>query len=155
MPNKTIYVKDSDRELWERAERLGGGSVSALLTEALRKYVEESELKERGMETIGLDLGHNDGTPRPVEFVGRWLLDPEPNETRTTEPGYDGGAFYGVALTKKGRLAIVSEHCNGGWGPELRTYDSFEKAEREGVPADILARAAANVGNGYVQKLDI
>jgi hypothetical protein len=39
MPNKTIYVRDEDARLWELAERLSGGSVSSLITEALRRYV--------------------------------------------------------------------------------------------------------------------
>ena len=39
-PNKTIYVREADAEVWEKAEKLAGGSVSALITEALRRYVE-------------------------------------------------------------------------------------------------------------------
>jgi hypothetical protein len=47
VPNKTIYVREADTEVWEKAERLAGGSVSALIAEALRRYVEEVEQKEQ------------------------------------------------------------------------------------------------------------
>ena len=35
MPNRTIYVKEADAELWEKAEKLAGGSVSSLLSGCL------------------------------------------------------------------------------------------------------------------------
>ena len=46
MPNKTIYIRQDDVDLWARAERLAGGNVSGLLSEALRRYVEEEEQKQ-------------------------------------------------------------------------------------------------------------
>src|SRR3712207_5650116 len=39
MPTKTLYVRDEDVPLWEQAEKLAGGSASALITEVLRNYV--------------------------------------------------------------------------------------------------------------------
>ena len=156
MPNKTIYIREADTELWEKAEQLAGGSVSALLTEALRRYVEEEELREHtGMETIEVGLWGPEERPYPVQFVGRWLLYPDPDETRTGEPGYDAGGYYGVALTQRGNIAVYWAHCNEGRAPTLHTYSSFEEAEEDGVPGDILAIAAAEINDGYVQRLDI
>jgi hypothetical protein len=38
MPNKTIYIKDSDLETWEKAQKtLGGESISAILTDCLKE----------------------------------------------------------------------------------------------------------------------
>lgn len=38
MPNKTIYIKDSDVEVWDRAQRkLGGESISSIITDFLRE----------------------------------------------------------------------------------------------------------------------
>ncbi len=158
MPNKTIYIREADQELWGKAEGLAGGSgsISALLTATLRRYVEDQELQERtGMENIAVDLRDHEENPYTVEFVGRWLLSPDPDETRTGESGYDAGAFFGVALTRRGNLAVVSEHCNGKWGPYLETHGSFDEAKEKGVPADILSMAATQVGADYAQKLDI
>jgi hypothetical protein len=156
VPNKTIYIREADTGLWEKAETLAGGSVSALLSEALRRYVEEEELKEQaGMENIEVQLWGPEETPYRAQFVGRWLLHPDPDETRTGEPGYDAGGYYGVALTQRGNLAVYWAHCNEGRAPELNTYSSFDEAESESVPGDILALAASEMGADYVQKLNI
>lgn len=39
MPNRTIYVKESDQHVWDRAEQESNDSLSALVTEALRDYL--------------------------------------------------------------------------------------------------------------------
>jgi hypothetical protein len=93
--------------------------------------------------------------PYQAEFVGRWLLWPDESETRTGEPGYDAGAYHGVALTQRGNIAVYIRHVNDGFAPTLKTYGSFEEAEEDGIPADILAMAASEISDGYVQKLDI
>ncbi len=156
MPNKTIYIREADLEVWEQAEALAGGSVSALITEALRRYVEEERRKEStGIETITVDLWGPEGIPYPVEFVGRWLVHPDERETRTGEPGYDAGAYFGVALTQKGNIAVYTRHVNDGFAPTLEVFHSFEEAEKEGVPGDILGTAGALIGDGYAQRLDI
>jgi hypothetical protein len=36
-----------------------------------------------------------------------------------------------------------------------QTYKTFEEAEENGMPGDILAMAAPEIFDGYVQKLDI
>ena len=40
MGMKTIYVKDEDWQIFEKAERLGGDSLSAVIAKALRQFVE-------------------------------------------------------------------------------------------------------------------
>ena len=40
MPNKTIYIKDADMEVWDRAQKeLGGESISSIITDFLRDRV--------------------------------------------------------------------------------------------------------------------
>jgi hypothetical protein len=156
VPNKTIYIREADADVWQRAEKLAGDSVSALITEALRRYVEEEEQKERtGMESIEVEFWGPEDKPYQAAFVGRWLLWPDETETRTGEPGYDAGAYYGVALTRRGNIAVYIRHVNDGFAPILKTYGSFEKAEEGGIPGDILAIAASEISDGYVHKLDI
>jgi hypothetical protein len=36
-----------------------------------------------------------------------------------------------------------------------QTYKTFEEADEKGMPSDILAMAASEISDGYVQKLDI
>jgi len=44
MPNKTIYIKDSDLETWEKAQKsLGGESISAIITDCLKGRLRASQ----------------------------------------------------------------------------------------------------------------
>ena len=36
----------------------------------------------------------------------------------------------------------------------MQTYKTFEEADEKGMPGDILATAASEISDGYVQKLD-
>src|SRR5690348_14808983 len=38
MPNKTIYVADSDLPLYEQAQAMAGGNLSAAIAQALRRF---------------------------------------------------------------------------------------------------------------------
>jgi hypothetical protein len=155
VPNKTIYVREADTELWEEAEKLAGGSLSGLIADALRRYIEEEKVKkELSMETIEVALGGRTYSARWVGFEGRWLVSPD-EEMRTAEDHYDAGAYYGVALTKKGNIAVYCAHVNGGFDATLDHYPSFEAAEADGVPKDILAVAKNEADPNYVERLDI
>jgi hypothetical protein len=72
MPKKTIYVKDADLPLWARAESSAGDdSLSGVLTEALRRYLD-------GLEAlIGQVLleGNSDAFSARVQpMAAGWLL---------------------------------------------------------------------------------
>jgi hypothetical protein len=147
-----VYVRDEDQELWRRAERLAGkGSLSAVLTKALRGYIEAKEAERLGMERIELEFGSQDDQPYRKAFMGRWLVSPD-NKNRF---GDDAGACYGVAQTKRGQIAVYQYHVNDRWPPSLTVYGSFAEAERAGVPKDLLAIAAEAAGDDYVEELDI
>ncbi len=40
MPNRTIYVADSDLPVFEKAQQLAGDNLSATIAQALRRFVE-------------------------------------------------------------------------------------------------------------------
>jgi EXLDI family protein len=44
MPNKTIYVSDRDLPLFEQAQSLAGGKLSAAIAQALGEYVRAAEV---------------------------------------------------------------------------------------------------------------
>lgn len=217
-PNKTLYIRDEDVPLWERAEQVAKStrqSVSLVVASALRRHlgvaddidvyvepptdptaidvsqkpalvfnqhavhgtgwslfymepggngVDEHFIPGRAddvewalssarrwlhqrqqaeeMDEITLDVG--DPTVK-VGFVGRWLVEPDRNETRSSEEGQDAGAYWGVALTKRGRIAVYTAHCNDAWPASLKDYDSLNDAEAAGTPADIIAVAAGGL----------
>ena len=155
MPSKTIYIKEADKELWEEAEIRAGGSLSGLLVDALRRYIEEEERKEHGMGTIELDLIRGESVRR-VRFEGRWLVRPDQDETRSADPSGEAGFYYGVALTRRGNVAVYIDSVKPSVDAQLETYASLDAAAAEGtLPEDIYEMADAEMGSDYVQDLDI
>jgi len=73
VPNKTIYVADGDLPLFERAQELTGGNLSATITRALRRLVELEEGKLEGYEEITVRVGP--GAGRRQRFIGVLLAE--------------------------------------------------------------------------------
>ena len=68
MPNKTIYVADGDLALYQRAQELAGGNLSAAIVAALKRYVDLQEGSREGFDEIIVRVGPGKG--RKVRFVG-------------------------------------------------------------------------------------
>jgi hypothetical protein len=154
LPNKTIYVREADTELWEEAEQLAGGNVSGLIADALRRYVDEEKRREQGMGKIDLDLSRGK-IARKVWFEGRWLVEPDEDKTRPADPAGEAGFYYGVALTKRGNIAVYINSIKPGGDPRLDTYPSLDAAAVEGLPEDIYEKAEAVMDRDFVEELDI
>ena len=43
VPNKTLYVSEGDLKLYQRAQQLAGGNLSAAISTALKRYVDLQE----------------------------------------------------------------------------------------------------------------
>jgi EXLDI family protein len=69
MPNKTIYVADDDLPIFQRAQELAGGKLSAAISVALRRYVEFEEGRQEGYEEIVVQVGQG-GVGRKQRFMG-------------------------------------------------------------------------------------
>ncbi len=70
-------------------------------------------------------------------FIGRWLIEPRPS--KGLEPCYE----WGVALTKRGRIALYvidGKH-------NLRSLLDFDDFEHTEAPRDILEHAQAALGD--------
>jgi len=153
-PNKTLYIRDEDMPIWERAEQAAKQarqSLSQLVIGALQRYL-PLEPPNGDLEQITVEVGEHRLKKR---FIGRWLVDPDEHETRTDQQGFDAGAYWGVALTKRGRIAVYVAHVNEDWPTDLEVYDSLDDAANGKVPADILAMAATELGEERVVQLDI
>jgi EXLDI family protein len=128
VPNKTIYVSDEDMPLFERARELAGGSLSAAIGTALRRYIEAEEAREEGYEEITVRVGV--GVGRKVRFSGVLLVE----WGRTA-----GGRVeeYKVYRTRSGKYAVHrsrgpeysgSEQETGNWVRDLtsvRTWRAY------------------------------
>ena len=71
MPNKTIYVSDADLPIFERAQQLAGGNLSATIAQALRRFVESQDAKTEGLREITVKVGSVAYMQK--RFVGRLL----------------------------------------------------------------------------------
>jgi EXLDI family protein len=100
MPNKTIYVSDGDVRLFERAQELNGGNLSAAIAEALQRYVAIKEADMEGYEEITVRVGRG-GARRHKRFFGRRIA-------RWRHRGAEAKQqeLYTVYRTRKGRYAV-------------------------------------------------
>ncbi|BAS29381.1 hypothetical protein [Limnochorda pilosa] len=156
MPKKvTLYVRDGDGQLWERAKALAGGddSLSGLVTEALRRYVDEQERKQAArqevkdrmreyvLETTIISGGVVTGSKRKVRFVGALLAE-----------GQEATTIHDVFLTSGGKLVHFIEASDGNFYDVYETLDDL--AARAAVPEDVLAEAVEALGEEYVVNID-
>jgi hypothetical protein len=120
MPNKTIYVSDDDLALYERAQALAGGNLSAAVSHALRRFVEAEEAHQGGYEqvTVRAGSGHDRREQRfSGVLLGEWR---HPTAERRIER-------FRVYRTPKGKFALHTsrmpdwaawsdpETWRGGW----------------------------------------
>ncbi len=151
MPKINIYLPD---DLAERV-RNANLSVSAVCQGALREELERMLVVEQlaaKEERIVVNVGGPYDTIVEKAFHGTWLLPPDEDETRG---GSDAGAYWGVALTRRGRIAVYVAHCNENWPAKLTVYDSLDEAQEDGVPGEVLVAAAADLDEDFTIELDI
>lgn len=152
--NKTLYVKDEDALIWDRARELTGDKISQFILEKLRAFVAEQEGKRQGFERITLRYVER-GTPKATAFVGRWLISPDAPWVEEWES--DDFPNYAVAVTAKNNVVVfnfVAHLQDGEFGPStFEVYNSFEHAS--GHDGEGAIEAAMRRQGIEVQELDI
>jgi hypothetical protein len=160
--NKTLYIRDEDAAVWERAEQAASRtrqSVSQLVTAALRHYLPTVHTPDDHMEDIRVRVGtgtsHFDATFEDYDqvesFTGRWLVPPG-DEARSAAARHASGYSYGVALTRRGQIAVYSYHPQGRGPAALTAFPSLDEAD---LPADIAEKAADALGQQQIRWRDI
>jgi EXLDI family protein len=173
MPNKTIYVSDADLPVFQRAQDLVGGNLSAAISKALHRLVEVEEGRLEGFEEITVRVGVAPG--KLQRFQGVQLLD----WNRTDSLG--GQERYRVYRTRAGKWAVhvarptgfvwsagMDGQRTGGrrrcsadqqWGetPAVSILDVFETFEdlAKAVPAELAALVEVHATQPEVEDLDI
>lgn len=119
MPNRSIYVADADLPLFERAQELARGSLSAAIKEAVQRFVEVKDMQEQGFQEVVVNVGPP-GTQLRKRFNGfrlaRWEY--------STPEGYL--QQYSVYRTPKNSLVL---YINVVPGPGLQTPMPISGAE--------------------------
>jgi EXLDI family protein len=172
VPNKTIYVSDGDLPIYQRAQDLNGGNLSAAISAALRRYVDIEEGRQQGFDEIIVRVGI--GAGRKVRFVGILigeLVDATSNRAHTfrvyrTRTGkfvlyVDRTADYtmvdadGKSPGWKGYLGIGN--IKYGSTPREATLDVFEKLDdlRDKVPPELFEMVSRSAKQPAVEDLDI
>lgn len=124
MANKTIYVKDEDLQIFEEAEKLGGDSLSGIIAEALRRFVDVKRAEMFGMREHALTVGvlrSQGADTRKVRFVGRMLSSAEVLTGQTSDRK-DRGTDYKIYQTQAGKILVWWEKWSR-WEGESDTAD--------------------------------
>lgn len=174
MPNKTIYVSDGDLPLYQRAQELAGGNLSAAIASALKRYVELEEGREEGFDEVIVKVGVGSG--RRVRFSGLLL-----GEWSTS--ANDRWEQWRVYRTRTGKFAVHHQRSPGytmtdasgkratGWratylgigvtgfgattgDATLEVVDSVE-ALRDKIPEQLYALVVDAASHPAVEDLDI
>lgn len=172
VPNKTIYVSDGDLPLYQRAQELAGGNLSAAIASALRRYVDMEEGLREGFDRITVRVGI--GAGRKVRFmgvlVGEWVDTRQKSADRfRVWRGRTGR--YVVHVERSAEYWMVdSDGRPAGWrgylgigdvryggSPKeatLEVVDSLDEL-REKVPPELFDMVARSARQPTVEELDI
>ena len=139
---RSIYIKDDDAHLFDRAQEIAGAeSLSVVITEAIRKFVTDHETRQAGYEEIVLKVGP-EGHERTKRFIGRLLADDVMYVGRTSDRR-DKRWDLTVYETAKGRLVLYAEFATAWQGEQGHSHlvlfnsaDQFFRDARSGVSVD-------------------
>lgn len=132
MPNKTIYVADADLPVFEQAQELAGGNLSATIVLALRRFVEVEEAKRMGFAEVTVETGDH-GTYTRKRFLGHALAKRQLRDARAGRI-----TDYTVYHTAKGRFALYTRNT-ADW-----TRWAMRNWSKSGVDQDYLSWLEAN-----------
>ena len=148
----TVYLPDDLYDAAKEAEL----NISGATQECIRKklaMLEAAAKHDADMERIEVEVGEG-STAYAAAFVGKWLVAPDVDESRPASSPWDPGAYYGIALTRRHRIAVYVAHVSERWPAALDDYDSLDDAEDD-VPPELLAMAARELGDDRPVLLDI
>jgi len=134
MPNKTIYVSETDLPVFDKAQQMAGGNLSSAIAQALRRYVEDEEMQEmldERFEEVSVEIGRVYRVGKrfvresSVEkrFMGKQVI-----SWRMRDPEDPRSESYEVYLTPRGRYAVYSQK---GPNHEYEGDIEWEDATRE------------------------
>jgi hypothetical protein len=159
--NKTIYLRDEEGPIWERARELAGDKLSPVIVAALKRFIAEMEAKEdeaKGFERIQVSYNDSDdhGIPKMKAFHGKWVFPPS-KPYDDYDDSRDSCHKFAVAVTAKGAAVVHcwredSEACC--WEYKFAVYPSLVAAAADSHMGFAARRAIEKIGVP-VEELDI
>jgi hypothetical protein len=157
--NKTIYIRDEDMPVWDKARELAGDKLAPVIVSGLKRFVAEKEAEPGGFERIEVRYNDSDDhlLPKAKAFYGKWIFPPDnPLRLVDDEDEYESDC-YCVAITPKGSAVVFSwsEHTQfGGSSHRFVVYPSLADAAADPHANYAARRAIAAIGVP-VEVLDI
>lgn len=158
--NKTLYIRDEDSQVWDRARELAGDKLSPIIVAGLKKFIANKEAEEAESKGFSrIEVAYNDARahniPKRKAFHGRWLYTQDKPLELSSE---DGGItyYYAIAQTAKGNFVFLSwERDHEGTGNYL--FQVFPSLEAAAADKDLnsAARVAIKKLGVRVEELDI
>ncbi len=112
--NKTVYLRDDEVPIWERARELADDKLSPIIVSALKSFILQKEAEAKDFQRIVfkyLDADAKD-FPKAKGFYGKWIFSPnsrlhqdQSSILPISKLRAMGG--YAVALTAKGGVVVV------------------------------------------------
>jgi EXLDI family protein len=173
VPNRTVYVSEDDQPLYQRAQELAGGNLSAAISSALKRYVKLEDDRAAGFDDVVVKVGI--GAGRKVRFsgllLGEWFSSEGEKFDRYRVFRGPTGKFA-LHIERGGHFAMLDAQGNpltgwrawtgigmasGGGKPAEGTLDVFETIEelRDRVPREFYEMVAASVNQPFVEEIDI
>jgi EXLDI family protein len=173
VPNKTIYVSDGDLPIYDRAQAIAGGNLSAAIAKALRRYVDVEEGRSEGFEEVTVRVGPGG---RKVRFSGVLI-----GEWANSSSSSSRWEVFRVYRSRTGKFVLHTDRTaeftmvdaegkpagwrgylglgNVSYGSKpaestLEVFDTFEQL-RDRVPAQLYDMVAASAKQPAVEDLDI
>jgi hypothetical protein len=164
MGRHNIYIRDEDEAVWEKVGSLAGDeSISQIIVGALKNYVRTRQ----GIAHEWLTFFVEDEGLHEIEkkFSGRWLVkgiksdhDADVEHPRRYSDMTDHDAQHTdwhVAETAKGQILVWALDWLRSQNTAYWVFKDFDDAERHGVPADVISKAAAALGLERAEVLDV
>jgi hypothetical protein len=160
--NKTIYLKDDEGPIWERARELASDKLSPVIVAALKDFIaakESEEVEAKGFERIVITFNDSDdhNLPKAKAFYGKWIIPiTESFQTGAFPSGDEKCAA--VAVTSKGRVVVflwAHDRQEGGrYAQEFHVYPTLELAATDSNVNYVVRVAIERIGVP-VEELDI
>jgi EXLDI family protein len=173
VPNKTIYVSDGDLAIFDRAQELAGGNLSAAIAKALRRYVDLESGRREGFDEITVRVGPGG---RKVRFSGVLI-----GEWTNSSSSSSKWEVFRVYRSRTGKFVLHADRTaeftmvdadgkpagwrgylglgNVSYGSKpaestLEVFDSLDQL-RDRIPAQLYEMVAGSARQPLVEDLDI
>ena len=132
--NKTIYLRDDEVPIWERAREISGDKLSPVIVSSLRRYVADKEAHAKSFERIVIQYQDSSehGIPKAKAFYGKWIIPPEEQYGYPISSSEFFRSCYAVAVTAKGAAVVycwtLFEPSQGKSSERFFIYSDLEAA---------------------------